>query len=76
MLPEGLTPGEKSKRCALLGAQPNGRKGPAGYQGGGCACFCRGSGLEQPMRRTTEVASLTDESLVGYMLHNSMRRYI
>lgn len=49
----------KPKRCALLGAQPNGHQGPMGNQGGGCACFWRGSDLRQPMRKSPEVAALS-----------------
>lgn len=58
----GLTPREKkSKRCAVLGAKPNGHQGLMGNQGGGCTCYRRGSDLRQPIRKSTDVAALTDE---------------
>lgn len=41
-----------------------------------CVCFWRGLDLRQPMRKSPEVAALTEDLLGGYILHISLRRYI
>lgn len=71
------TQGEKSKRCALLGVQPNRAQGADAKSGWGlCVLFWRGSDLRQPMRESREVVALTDGLLGGYILHITLRRYI